>query len=212
MEKRDNKIHKDYAICRTYDKIRNGELKNFCPHFFCEGDKFQKINILIRYYIEDILKITPEEALNILTYEQIEKDKLKPILKYLVKFKPIEYFNDTTYIKHILYFAYPNLVKPKSETLVIECYKEVLEGKRKNFPKNYFRSYEGEKRAKICFEYLWKDILKIEKKDISKVFLASNETGLRILKQYKLKILIQMLYYSILDMISNMYPDLDLSL
>lgn len=211
MKKRENKIYEDYFICRTYDKVRSGEYKNFSPHFFGNHDKFKKITIITRYYIEDILKITPKEALDVVTYKKLEQDKLKCMLKYIKHEKPLEYENDKNYVAHLIYFTYPQLEKPKMKDLVLQCYKEVLEGKRKNFPKNYFRSINGEERAKICFTYLWKDILKIEFEDIPKVFLTSNEQGLNILKEYKLKVLTQMIYYSVSDMIQNMYPEINLN-
>lgn len=207
-KRRDCEIYEDYSICRTYDKIREGEFKTFSPHYFCEGDKKKKIIVLIQYYIEEILRLTPEEALNNLTIKDIERDKLKCLLKYVKKVKPIEFENDNSYVKHLVYYAYPSLKKPSLKELTINCYKEVLEGERRNFPKNYFRSPEGELRGKICFEYLCYDILKIKYKDIPSLFLESNDKGLDILKKYKLKILIQMLYYSVSDMIQNMYPEI----
>lgn len=210
MQKRDNRLFEDYSICRTYDKVRSGEYKNFSPHFFGSHDRYKKITVLVRYYVEDILGLTAEEAIENITVEMLEEAKLKCLLKYVQKDKPVEYEGAKNYIAHLIYFAYPELPKPKSEEMVINCYKEVLEGTRKTFPKNYFKSYHGEKRAKLCFEYLWKEELKIELKDLPTVFLQSNEKGLDILKQYKLKILTQMLYYSVSDMINNMYPELSL--
>lgn len=205
MEKRNNRIHKEWDICRTYDKILSGENKNFGPHFFCT-DRNTKIITLTRYYIEDILKITPEEALETLTIEILEKDKLKCMLKYVDK--PIEYQNDKTYVKHLIYFAYPKIKKPTFNEMVVECYKKVLDGRLNKFPKNYFKSVNGEKRAKICFDYLWQNVLKIDYQDIPKLFLDSNDKGLKILKQYKLQILISILYYSVSDMVLSLYPDI----
>lgn len=210
MEKRYNKMYEDYNTCRIYDKVRSGEYKNFSPHFFVNGDKYHKITTIIRYYVEDVLKVTSKEAINLIDLNQIEKDKLKPLLKYLEKEKPDEYKTEKNYVSHLIYFAYPELEKPKKKDLVIQCYKEVLEGKRKTFPKNYFKNFNGEERAKICFEYLRTEILKIEVNELSNIFLESNEKGLDLLKTYKLKILTQMLYYSVSDMIENLYPELNL--
>lgn len=210
-DRRNNALYDDYRICRTYDKVRSGEYKNFSPHFFSGYDRQKKIVVLIRYYLEDILKMTPEEALENLTLSMLERDKLTILLRHVKNEKPDEYKRDPEYLKHLIYIAYPTIPKPRDHGLVIECYKEVLSGKRKTFPKNYFKSADGEYRAKICFEYLWKDVLKIRKEEIPKKFLQSNGQGLDILQEYKLKILTQMIYYSVSDMIQNMYPDLDIS-
>lgn len=209
--KRDNKIYEDYVICRTYDKVRSGEYKNFSPHFFSGYDKQKKIIILYQYYVEDILKFTPEEAVEKITYDMLERDGLKVILRHVKKDKPDEYIRDNHYVKHLAYMTYPHLSQPKSEDLTRLCYQEVLNGTRKTFPKNYFKSIEGELRAKICFEYLWKEVLKIKKEEIPMMFLESNEQGLNLLQKYKLKILTQMIYYSVSDMIQNIYPELDLT-
>lgn len=210
-DKRNNIVHDDYRICRTYDKVRSGEYKNFSPHFFSGYDKQKKIIVLIKYYIEDILKMSPEEALENLTLEMIERDNLKILLRHLKNEKPDEYMRVPEYVKHIVYTAYPELPRLTEKEMIIQCYKEVLSGQRKVFPKNYFKSADGEYRAKICFEYLWKEVLKIEKEEIPKYFLLSNGQGLDMLQKYKLKILTQMIYYSVSDMIQNIYPDLDLS-
>lgn len=210
-DKRNNAIYDDYRVCRTYDKVRSGEYKNFSPHFFSGYDKHKKIIIIMKYYVEDILRITPEEALYDLTLSQLEEDKLKILLRHIKNDKPDEYKRDPEYIKHLVYLAYPELAKPTEKDLVIQCYKEVLSGRRKTFPKNYFKSVEGEQRAKICFEYLWKDVLQIKKEEIPLKFLQSNGQGLDVLQEYKLKILTQMIYYSVSDMIQNIYPDLDIS-
>lgn len=210
---KDKQINTNYynsKVCETYNKILDGQLKTFSPHYFASDNKFKKISILIRYYVEERLKLTPNEAIDTLTLEMLQRDKLKCILKYLEAEKPIEYKTDKNYVAHIIYFAYPEIQKPSNHDLTVQCYKEVLLGKRKNFPNNYFKTSLGEIRAKECFDYLWKHILKIQYNDIPKVFLKSNEEGLNILKKYKLKILIQILYYSVSDMIKNMYPDLSL--
>lgn len=208
---RENIAHEEYAICRIYDKVRSGKYKSFSPHFFDLNDRYKKIEYLIKYYVEEIRKMTPQEALEKITLKDLEDAKLKCLLKYLRHYKPDEYMNNEEYVKHIFYFAYPSLIKPKSNDLILLCYKEVLAGKRKRFPKNYFRSVNGEKRAKICFDYLVHDILNIEEKDIPETFLKSNKKGLALLKEYKLGILIQILYYSMNDMIKNLYPNLDIS-
>lgn len=210
-KKRNNVIYDDYRICRTYDKVRSGEYKNFSPHFFSGYDKQKKIIVLIKYYIEDILEMTPTEALEHMTLEMLERDGLKILLRHVKNEKPDEYKRIPEYVKHLVYIAYPDIPRPTERELIIQCYKEVLDGKRKTFPKNYFKSADGEHRAKICFEYLWKNVLRIKKEEIPKKFLKSNGQGLDILQEYKLKILTQMIYYSVSDMIQNMYPDLDIS-
>lgn len=198
-------------VCVTYEKILNGEMKAFSPYFFNRQYRRFRIVVLVRYLVEDKLHMTPEEALHKITFDTLKQWKLVCLLKYVENYKPIEHEYNRRYVKHLIYYAYPELPQPSLKERVITTYKEVLSGKRNCFPKNYFRDKYGEERAKICFEYLWQEILKINFNQIPEVFLKDNETGLKLLQKYKLKILTQIIYYSVSDMIINMYPDIDLT-
>lgn len=208
MDKRNNKCYEDYNFCRVYDKVLRGENKSFSPRFF-ETNKEKKIKVIVKYYIEEILKFSPEEALRNVTYEMLERDKLKCVLKYIKKAKPAEEQGNKTYVKHLIYFVYPFLPKDNLKQRTIKCYKEILAGERNHFPKNYFKSFQGEQRAKLCFDYLWQDILKIKKEDIVPTFIENKKQGLELIKKYKLGVLLQILYYSVQDMIYNIYPELE---
>lgn len=195
----------------TYEKVLKNEIKSFSPYFFEKKYRRQRIVTLMKYLIENKLNISPEEAIKKLSIATLKEYRLICLLKYLEDYKPIEYETDPVYVAHLVYYAYPALSQPSLKEKTIECYQEVLAEKRKFFPKNYFIDKYGEERAKICFEYLWQHILNMKFEDIPIMFLENNEKGLEILKKYKLKILTQMIYYSVSDMILNMYPDIDLS-
>lgn len=187
----------NYEI-NTYQKLLEGDLKTFSPYFFNVKYRKKRITTLIKYLIEEILKITPEEALKTLDKATIKKYKLVSILKYIEK--PIELEdNDLSYV---VYFAYPELNPPTKKELSLSYYKKVLSGEKKNFPKNYFSDgLKGEERAKFCVQYLCDDILHLKKEEIPQ------KLTLEILTKYKLKILLTAIYFSMHDLIISIYPD-----
>lgn len=196
----DNKKSINYNstyIIKTYEKVLNNEIKTFSPYFFDQQYRKIRIITLVRYLIEEKLKITPEEALEKVNKKTFVKYKLDCILKYVEK--PVELSEND--ISYMLYYAYPNtLKKPTDEELTIMLYKKVLSRELKNFPKNYFlEGLKGEKRAEYCVKYLCREVLNIDDKEVPKVLT------IEILKKYKLKILLTAIYFSIYDLITSIF-------
>lgn len=182
----------------TYNQLLAGELKTFSPYFFNKKYRKKRITNLIMYLVEQKLKITPEEALTQVKKSTIKQYKLTSILKYIEK--PVELEdNDLSYV---IYYAYPELEPPTQKELSISYYKKVLNNEKRNFPKNYFSDgLKGEERAKYCVQYLCEEVLKLEKKDIPE------ELTVEVLTKYKLKILLTAIYFSMHDLIINVYPN-----
>jgi hypothetical protein len=152
--------------------------------------------------VEEKLKMTPEEALKVFDADLVNKHQLDCILKYVDK--PVEFSDDN--MQHLVYFAYPELSRPTTRDLAIMVYNDVLEGKRRTFPKNYFLGGPiGEERAIYCFRYLCEEILKLNKKQIVETFLPSS--GLKVLAKYKLKIIMNILFLSNIDLLKSAYGD-----
>lgn len=182
----------------TYEKILSGELKTFNPYFFNKRYRKKRLITLIKYLIEQKLQITPEEALKTLNVKILKEYKLFCILKYIEK--PVELEdNDVSYI---IYFAYPNLNPPSQQELTIAYYKKVLNKEKNSFPKNYFLDgIAGEERARYCVRYLCEEVLKLKEEDIPK------KLTLEVLREYNLKILLTAVYFSVFELIQDVYPD-----
>lgn len=184
----------------TYEKILSGEQKAFSPYFFQPKRRMARVETLIRYLIEQKLKMTPEQALRELDLDTLKEWKLDCIVKYVDK--PVEFSKED--VRHLVYFAYPELPKPTEEELAIMVYKDVLDGKRRTFPRNYFLNGSlGERRAITCFKYLCEEILKLDKKGITETF--SGTKGLEMLAKYKLKIIMNVLFFSMVDLLETAY-------
>lgn len=189
------------SIIMTYERILNGEQKTFSPYFFQPQHRKEKVTVLLQYMIEEKLGFTPEEALEKLTMQHMIDWHLQCVLKYIEK--PVEFLDED--VRHAVYFAYPDLPRPTEEDLALMVYKDVLEGRRRTFPKNYFLNGElGERRAVICFRHLCEDILKLDKKGIYETF--GNTGGLKVLAEYKLKIIMMVLFFSMIDLLETAYP------
>lgn len=188
-------------VVQIYEKILNGTQKTFSPYFFQPQHRKERLGILLRYFIEEKLGYTSEDALEKLTLADFKKYQLVSILKYIDK--PVEFLDDD--IRHIVYFAYPEMPQPSKKELVLMAYGDLLCGRRKTFPKNYFLGgEEGEERAIICFKHLCENILGLTKEEIVQTFAGSD--ALRILAQYKLKIIMNILFNSTVDLLESVYP------
>lgn len=190
------------SVQSAYEKVLSGEKKSFSPYFFETINRKDTVVILLRYLIEEKMKVTPEEALNILTNESLQQYKLTILLKYVTI--PQEYKNEEA--KFLIYYAYRGtdkaLQEPSQKELIINLYKKILSGELKTFPKNYFLDgLNGEKKVKICLEYLCNEVLHIKKEDYPTVITID------LLQQYKLKIVLSVIYSSIFDMLNSLYPD-----
>ena len=186
-----------YAI-NTYEKILNKEIKSFSPYFFDTRYRKRRIIELTKYLIEEKLNMTSEEALEKLDYKPLKKYKLDCLLKYVPK--PIETEKDD--ITHLIYFCYKHLPKPTQEELTISLYKKVLSGEYKNFPKNYFLDgVIGEERAGYCVKYLCFEVLNLTIEDIPKKLTVN------VLREYKLKIILSVIYFSMYDLITSIFED-----
>jgi hypothetical protein len=105
-------------------------------------------------------------------------------------------------------YAYPYLPKPSEEQKILWVYEEVLAGIRRHFPPLYFQSVKGEERAKICFDYMCNKLMNIKDlRELPRIF-GKTEQAYHYLRKYKLKILVDTLYFSPFDMITDMYPEL----
>ena len=179
----------------------NGKAKALSQFFFQPSHLNERIQFVIQYVIEEKLKISPEEAIDKLNMDILNEYKIKSILKYIKR--PDEYNEDN--LAYVVYYAYPYLPQPSCKELAIKTYQEVLSEKRKNFPKNYFTDWNyGDERALYCFQYLCEEILHLNQEEIMKTF--GNSKCLELLSQYKLKIIMNVVFSSTTELVEMAYP------
>lgn len=167
---------------------------------FFNNNNITKIKDIMEYVLKDVAKAdTYEKACEILTPEFIQEHKIEKLFKlYKVpEMLPNEYY-------YMAWLVFPEH-KPSDKELIIKTYKDVIEGRRKLFPSKYFiNGRDPEFRAKVCFDYLCKEILKLDKEGIIATF--GNSGGIKVLGQYKLKMIVDVVFESLGDLLSATYP------
>lgn len=193
-------------IVERYKRILNGQQKRFSPYEFEDAQyRKQKVQLVVRYAIENVKKWTPEQARRQLSMQDVKELKLHLVREYIEP--PIEAKSEDVY--YMVEFAYPYLPRQSEEQKVLWVYQEVLSGIRRHFPPLYFQSIKGEERAKICVDYMCSQLMKLpDVNQLPKIF-GKTERAYNLLKKYKLKILVDTLYFSPFDMVTEMYPHLN---
>jgi hypothetical protein len=192
-------------IVERYKRILNGEQKRFSPYEFEDAQyRKQKVQLVLRYAIEQVKKWTPEQARKELSIKDVKELKLHLVREYIDP--PIEAKPEDVY--YMVEFAYPYLPRMPEKQKVLWVYQEVLAGVRRHFPPLYFQSVKGEERAKICFDFMCRELIKLQDlRQLPRIF-GKTEQAYSLLRKYKLKILVDTLYFSPFDMITDMYPEL----
>lgn len=193
------------TIIERYKRILTGEQKRFSPYEFEDIQyRKQKVQMVLRYAIEKVKNWTPEQARQELSMRDVKDLKLHLVREFIEP--PIEAKPEDVY--YMVEYAYPYLPRPAEEEKVLWVYQEVLQGVRRHFPLHYFQSIRGEERAKICFEYLCKNMLNIHDiKELPKIF-GKTEQAYALLRKYRLKILVDTLFFSPYDLVTEIYPEL----
>ncbi|HBT65553.1 MAG TPA: hypothetical protein DEB10_12935 [Ruminococcaceae bacterium] len=162
--------------------------------------KGRSVEILKYLFFEKLGIKDFETAKAALNEKFITEHQLKRILRSIEK--PPELLPDE--YDHILWLIFPERRRGK-RSLIIKVYSEVLCGNRKNFPKGYFSdAQDGKYRAEICFKHMCRKILHLSGDKIALEFSHSN--GIKTLAKFRLKILLNHVYFSLSDLVHHIYP------
>lgn len=187
-------------IIATYEKVLNGE--PWPKKYFTFVTTDIKITTIMTYILNKLNINSYEKAKQIMDTQFIEKYKLEEVAKNAKKIPemlPDEYWN-------LAWYVFPDRAMSEDE-LIIKTYDDVLDGKRKNFPSKYFSNDDkSEHKAQVCFRHLCEDVLGYSKDEILKHFDTSS--GIKILGQYKLRIILTVVYASLPQLLLAAYPDI----
>jgi hypothetical protein len=136
-----------------------------------------------RYAIERMLQWDVDTAILKFDEYMIDLMKLTKLLMY-IDFPPeVPYGN----VKYILSLLYPQKVRVRTDELVQETYKEVLNSNGKQFPREYFSGGAGFKRFCQCVKYLLDNYLTLPSIEAIYEFFMSPR-GKKFLYDYRLKV------------------------
>ena len=184
----------------VYLEVLNGN--PWPKNFFSSTTKDRRIKEVLKIAFDNAGVTCPEDAFKIVNKEFVEQNKLEAVVKAYGKVP--EMLPDC--YEYLVWIIYPES-KPDFKTLVLTVYSDVLEGRRKTFPTGYFTNgADIEQKAILCFKHLCEDILKFDEKQILETF--GNSKGIKVLQQYKLKILVDIVYESLSQLLLNTYPNI----
>lgn len=170
-----------------YEMILIGKKNSFSGYFFNDTIEKNEAKALevIRFAIKTYLGWTPQEAINLLTWDIIRLMKLDLLTKYVV-FPPEMDEKDDMYI--VTGKLYPRYVTVNSKEITLKVYKRVIEKDLYKFPKEYLSGdQQGKNRAIICFQYMLSQFTNFESvQEMYKYFASSN--GPKLLKKYRLNV------------------------
>lgn len=184
-----------------YERVLNGERWPY--KYIGTITTKERTTEILRYLFFEKLGIRDyEEAKAVLDRTFIKDYKLFPVIRSIPKppeLLPNEY-------DHVLWLIFPERKKGE-HALVLKVYSEVLSGKRKHFPHGYFTDAQnGRYRAEICVKHMCRKLLHYSGDRIAREFCDSS--GIKTLAKYKLKILLNHVYFSLSDMMYEIYPQL----
>lgn len=188
------------SYVQEYRDVLDG--KKAWDKFFFQSSAQQKAKDIMTYLLKDVLSLRSyEEAKPLLNAEFVSKYCLTPIAKLtpMPEMLPDEFY-------YLAWYVWPEH-EMSADELTLKAYKDVLSGKRKTFPSKYFaKSIDPEHRAVVCFRYLCEEVLGLHGKDaILSVF--GNSSGIKVLIQYKLKIVLNIVFPSLSHLLYAAYPD-----
>ena len=184
----------------VYNEVLQGN--SWPKNFFNPTTKDRRIKEVLTFAFNNEGITNADEAFAKVNKDFVKKHRLEMIIKSYGKVP--EMLPDC--YDYLVWIIYPES-KPDFETLVLKVYSDVLEGRRKTFPTNYFTNgADIEKKAIACFKHLCEDILVLNDTEILETF--GNSKGIKVLQQYKLKILVDIVYESLSQLLLNAYPNI----
>lgn len=184
-----------------YERVLCGE--RWPTHYVGTPTSKDRAVEILRYLLFEKMGVKDfDEAKALFTKEFVKAYRLGLVIRPF--YKPPELLPDE--YDHILWLLFPERKKGK-KALIVKVYSEVLSGRRKNFPRGYFTdAVDGRFRAEVCVKHLCQRILHLSGDKIAREFCHSN--GIKTLAKYKLKILLNHVYFSLSEMMYEVYPQL----
>lgn len=167
-----------------YDEILLGNKKVFSNVFFT-GDKLLDNDIalsIIRYVVECYLHWSPQDTRNLFDSSVIKQYKLKTVYAKVIFPSELDKRTDYFYLAVLLY---PNKVNISEEEITIRIFEDVMQGRMKRFPKNFFVGTKGNEKLALCLKHLLEITSAFD--DVTDIYkFINSKKGIRLLVDNKL--------------------------
>lgn len=180
---------------KEYDDILMGKRRTYSSALMSKEQGPKMCAELLRNIFDKYLHWTPEEVRDCLNHETVQLMKLSPLIKRIPCPPEIDSSKELYYVA---WYLYPQTRTVKEPELIIKLYADILSGKVKKFPSNYFDGNDGYLRARVLFLTMVREYLPpFENLDAMYSYFASSE-GKACLAKYKLNVPLRELYGSAL--------------
>ena len=170
-------------ILYQYDEILLGNRANCSTLVSAKESGNKYTDAILNYCFDKFLRWTPQDVVNGLTKEIVTQFKLAPFIEKRIT-RPPEF--DEWEFQFVGWHLYPETCTLSNDERVIKVYMEVVDGKRKRFPKAFFDETAGERRAFICFRVMSNEF--IQPTSIKQLYdlFGNEQKGRQILSKHKL--------------------------
>ena len=170
-------------------------------------DKEKKALEIVRYFISEYMRWSPEEAREHFTESVIKTFRLRNVIRYIeypedVRFPENGERMPYTTIIYVLHKAFPEKIGFSEQDALIELWHDIKDGRESKFMGNFFDGEKGERRRFCLFgEFLRRYV----PSDISGMYEAFSNGGRinRKMLEVKLSTIISGYYTCPLDMLHD---------
>lgn len=170
------------TLLYEYDNILIGKKNVYSDIYFKKNKANSQKNALavMRYAFTRYLRWTPEAISEKMTKQIMIKLHLQPLMKYIDY--PVEYDKERDYF-YLVSLVFGSKLTMRDQT--IHIYEEILSGRRRKYPIDYFLGSDGMVRAGLCLQYVVSNFLYFTSANDMYSFFACEE-GYVCLRKYRL--------------------------
>lgn len=172
-------------LIMEYENCLLGKSKNIPPFYFAYDSTYnmQQALAIMKYAFEVYLRSwTPIDLRENINKTLLDKLKLTGLLKYIIFPPELDPQQDYFFI---VWSIYPYTIDLDKKDLILKVYKEMMTGKIKRYPKEFFTGIPGLVRAGLCLQYAIEQNLPVSSiKELYRFF--STPTASTFLRKNKL--------------------------
>lgn len=180
-----------------YEDTLVGKRKSVSVYYFSYGESgnMRLALQIMQYAFETYLDWEPQVLRDYLTFEVLDRLKLRFLLRYIV-FPPE--LNPKEDLFYIAWLIYPKTIHYGPKELTLRVYQKLMDKEIQKFPKEFFTGRDGVTRSQICLRYLIEHQLNITSiKELYEYF--STDACTKMLRKNKLLVVSRDLYDSQVD-------------
>lgn len=128
--------------------------------------------MIFRHVIEKCLRWSPWKAFDCLTTQILEQWNVNIYLKYI---RSPEGINIKKNLWYVVMLAYPHVIHNQSREFCVAIYRQVLSGRLKKFPKNFFAYENATQRMTFCLQMALNNHIAFSSVKEAYIFFASSK-------------------------------------